>query len=365
MAGDSILTTTTIVSSIYQQASHVPPVNHGGWSAPDSLLTRLFAGEPKTIAIAFLVTLLLPILLHFYFYTTSSRSSTSGGAGDGVPTFLLLGPSGSGKTSLLTLLQRRVIALTSKDVAEEDVPEPATNGTNSHHVAASSTRLSQTATTIGMRLPPGTPLGSNKYRSENDFEVAASQKRGPKYKIVDTPGHGKLRLEQSLSYITRAGISLKGVIFMVDSGAMDTAAADGGDTAKDTVSYLHDVLLRLQNRPKTIKKTKAEDVKILIACNKQDLFTSLPSNAIKSRLEHELERLKSSKRKGISAVDAKDELDENEDETVLGGGGEGSFSFSLLENVFGVVVDVIGGAVKGDEDGKAVKKWEEWLGSCL
>lgn len=369
MAGDKALTTSKVVSSIIQQVSSVAPARdrpqspaYGGWSSPDSLLTKLFAGEPTTIAIAFLITITLPVLLHLYFYTSAARASKSGAASDGVPTFLLLGPSGSGKTSLVTLLQRRVVASTTAD-NESEKPEPVVNGNG--HVAASSTRLSQTASTIGMRLPAGTPLGSNKYRSENDFEVAAAKVEGAKYKIIDTPGHGKLRLEQALNYITRPGVGLKGIVFMVDSGAMDTSAADGGETAKDTVSYLHDVLLSLQRRPKLVKKSKPEDVRVLLACNKQDLFTSLPPNAVRSRLETELERVKASKKKGISVVDAKDDMGENEDETVLGGGGEEKFSFKMFEEEFGVAVDVIGGAVKGDEDGQGARKWEEWIGSCL
>lgn len=369
MANDAASTTTTIVSSIAQQVSSVAPAHerpqspaYGGWSSPDSLLTKLFAGEPTTIAFAFLVTFTVPVLLHLYFYTTSARTGRSGAASDGIPTFLLVGPSGSGKTSLVTLLQRRVLASTPAE-EEAEKPEIVVNGNG--HVAASPTRLSQTASTIGMRLPAGTPLGSNKYRSENDFEVAAAKKEGAKYKIIDTPGHGKLRLEQALNHITRPGGGLKGIVFMVDSGAMDTSAADGGETAKDTVSYLHDVLLSLQRRPKLVKRSKPEDVRLLIACNKQDLFTSLPPGAVKSRLEAELERVKASKKKGISVVDAKDDMGENEDETVLGGGGEESFTFKMLEEEFGVAVDIIGGAVKGDEDGKGAKKWEEWIGSCL
>lgn len=375
MADD--LTTTTILSSILQQASSVAPAHERpqsptdapirtGWSAPDSILTKLFSGNLSTIALAFIVTLSLPVLLHLYFYTQAARSRASGAGGDGIPTFLLLGPSGSGKTSLVTLLQRRLIAASASSLdsvgAEDEKPQVATNGNG--HVSASPTRLSQAATTIGMRLPPGTPLGSNKYRSENDYEVAASRKNSTPYKLIDTPGHGKLRGEQALSWVTRSNVSLRGVLFMLDSATID-GSSDGGETAKDTVGYLHDVLLSLQRRPKVVKKAKGEDVRVLVACNKQDLFTSLPPAAIRERLQSELERVRTARRRGVSAVDARDDQDENEDETVLGGGGEGQFSFKMLEDEFGVSVDVVGGFVKGDEDGKGVRKWEEWIGSCL
>lgn len=370
------LTTTTIVSSILQQASSIAPVHERpqsptdapirtGWSAPDSVLTKLFSGDPSTIAFAFIVTLSLPVLLHLYFYTQAARSKSSASGGDGIPTFVLLGPSGSGKTSLITLFQRRLIAATGSSEStetEQENEKVAVNGNG--HVSASPTRLSQISTTIGMQLPPGTPLGSNKYRSENDYEVAAAKKNSTPYKIIDTPGHGKLRGEQALSWLSKPGVSLRGVLFMLDSAALD-GSSDDGETAKDTVGYLHDVLLNLQRRPKVVKKAKGEDVRMLVACNKQDLFTALPPSAIKERLQSELERVRNSKRRGVSAVDAKEDLDENEDETVLGGGGEGKFSFTVLEEEFGVTVDVMGGAVRGDEDGKGVRRWEEWIGSCL
>lgn len=371
--------TSTVVTSVLQQVSSIAPaherpqspVKQGGWASPDSLLTKLFSGNITAIAIAFAVTVTLPILLHFIFYTQSARSRASGGSGDGIPSFLFLGPSGAGKTSLVTLLQRRVVELTGRladnaDAADVDEkPAVVVNGDGNGHIIPSATRLSQVTSTIGMRLPPGTPLGSNKYRSEHDFEVAASKKEGPKYKIIDTPGHGKLRLEHALSYIQRPGLGLRGIVFVLDSSAMDTSSADGGEVAKDTIAYLHDVLLSLQRRPKLVKKSKPEDVQVLVACNKQDLFTSLPPSAVRSRFETELERVKASKKKGISAVDAKEDMDVNEDDTVLGGGGEERFSFKLFEEEFGIVVDVIGGAVKGDDEGKQVSKWEEWIGGCL
>lgn len=364
--------TTTIVktlSAVNPDETDYQSSPRTGWSSPDSIFTKLFRGDPSTIAIAFLTTITLPILLHLYFYTQSARARSSAGGGDGIPTFLLLGPSSSGKTSLVTLLQRRVVALMSINSEQTDEaneregrPKIQVNGTNVHATIASPTRLSQTSTTIGMRLPPGTPLGSNKYRSENDYELINAAKTATPYKLVDTPGHGKLRSEQALAWITRPNTGLKGVILLLDSSAIESADSD---ISKDTVRYLHDVLLALQRRPKVIKKAKAEDVSVLVACNKQDLFTSLPPSAIRSRLQEELERLRTTRKKAVSAVDAREDQDENEDETVLGGGGEETFTFKLLEDEFGISVEVVGGTVKGDDDGSGVVKWEEWIGGCL
>lgn len=147
---------------------------------------------------------------------------------------------------------------------------------------------------------------------------------------------------------------------------LDSAAIESSDSSmsKDTAQYLHDVLLALQRRPRTVKKAKTEHVSVLIAANKQDLFTALPANAIRGRLQDDVERVRTSKRKGVSAVDAK-EGDVDDEDATLAGGGEGAFTFKMLEDEYGIVVEVIGGAVKGDEDGMGVKKWEEWIGSCL
>jgi len=102
---------------------------------------------------------------------------------------------------------------------------------------------------------------------------------------------------------------------------------------------------------------------VLIAANKQDLFTALPQGAVRERLEAEIERVRSSKSRGLTTVG--EDVDEPQEEEVLGGDGEGKFSFKLLKEEFDIKVDVLGGAVKGEEAGKGVRRWEEWIGSSL
>ncbi|KAL6253022.1 hypothetical protein RBB50_000742 [Rhinocladiella similis] len=298
------------------------------WSSPDSWPTRLFSGDPLAILIAVLVAVSFPLLLHLYFYTQTARAKV-------VPTFLLLGASGAGKTSLVSLLQKR-----SSDPEETD---------------PSATRTSQVSSSVSLLLPASVPLGSNKYRSDND--VSLKDKQATRYNIIDTPGHGKLRSEQALSHIREP--ALRGVIFVVDSSVLDSSDSVA---SRDTAVYLHDTLLALQRR--ATSKTKGKTATpVLVAANKQDLFTALPAGAVKERLQAEIERVRVSKSKGLTTVGQ--EPDADGEDHVLGGGGEEVFTFKLMEDEYDIKVDVLGGAVKGEEAGKGVRRWEEWIGGCL
>ncbi|KIX06783.1 uncharacterized protein Z518_04759 [Rhinocladiella mackenziei CBS 650.93] len=299
-----------------------------GWSSPDSLITRLFSGDPIAIFLAFLVTISLPLLLHLYFYTQTARAKV-------VPNFLLLGPSGAGKTSLVSLLQKR--------------------SSNPEDSEAALTRISQVSSTVSLLLSASVSLGSDKYRSEND--TSFKDKQPTRYVMIDTPGHGKLRSEQALSQIQNP--ALRGVIFVVDASALDSSDSS---SSRDTAVYLHDTLLALQRR-KTGKNKARTEIPVLIAANKQDLFTALPTGAVKERLQTEIERVRVSRSKGLTTVGQ--DPDSSADEEVLGGGGEEKFSFQLMQEEYDISVDIVGGAVRGEEAGKGVRRWEEWIGSCL
>lgn len=340
-----------------------------GWTSPDSWATKLFRGDPSTILFATIITLSLPVLLHIYFYTQASRASKSGDGGD--PTFVLLGPSNAGKTSFVTLLQDRTIsrADTSKSSNEEEKGRDDSL-INSNTDNSTQTRASQISYTTTLHLPPGTPLGSNQYRSENDPEVLRANREASPYKLVDTPGHGKLRPDHALLHLTSTSSKPRGVIFMLDSTALDPSDSA---LATDTITYLHDTLLTLQRQRRTITKKQANDFPVLIAANKQDLFTALPPLAIKQSLETALERERTSRRRAISVVagtsargrNTDAEVEEDEDDAVLGGAGSAVFSFRILQEEFGVAVDVLGGTVRADQGGRGVGKWEAWIGSCL
>jgi hypothetical protein len=64
------------------------------WYDSDSWLSRAWGPYLSTIIITLIITLTLPILLHYYLYRSRTLTTT--------PTFLVVGPSGAGKTAFIT-----------------------------------------------------------------------------------------------------------------------------------------------------------------------------------------------------------------------------------------------------------------------
>jgi signal recognition particle receptor subunit beta len=64
----------------------------GSWD--NSWTAWSFTGSIPAILVTFLVSITLPMLLHYFLYRAAAPKQ--------LPTILLLGPSGGGKTTLLT-----------------------------------------------------------------------------------------------------------------------------------------------------------------------------------------------------------------------------------------------------------------------
>ncbi|KAL4889109.1 signal recognition particle receptor beta subunit-domain-containing protein [Aspergillus ambiguus] len=317
--------------------------NQADWSSFSGILTSLLDGNPIAIVVTAFIAFGLPVLLHLIFYRTVASPPTSN--------FLLLGPSGAGKTALLTLLEAKGSPAAKKSTL---------------------THTSQTSTLSTVRLPPTVTTASNRYRSVNDSSLKDITRNPVKYCVKDTPGHGKLRESQgtaqlvSMSTTNDARSKVRAVLFVVD-----TAALSEPDALRDTASYLYDVLLILQRR--ALKKGKssmkaAAEIPVLVAVNKQDLFTALPPGSVREKLEAELDRIRKSKSKGLLDASADSGPGDDEDDILGSRDPQDAFNFRLLEEEIGVKVDVVGGAVKGDEEGNlgaGVRKWEEWIGQCL
>ncbi|KAJ5088113.1 hypothetical protein N7456_011729 [Penicillium angulare] len=315
--------------------------SQANWKSVTGIATLLFDGNLVAIAIAILFTFGVPIFLHVVFFRAVASPPSSN--------FLLLGPSGSGKTAFTTLLEAK--------------SSPASKKTHNTHT-------SQTSTFVSVSLPPSVPTASNRYRSINDPSLKEASRNPVRYRVKDTPGHGKLRASQGIATLQTMAISndtstkIRGLIFMVD-----TAALVDETVLRDTATYLHDVLLVLQKRE--LKKSSAKrsiGVPVLLAANKQDLFTALPPGSVRDKLETEIDRIRKSKTKGLLDASADAGLDTEEEEILGNDDGQGVFNFKLLEEEVGVKVEVVGGAIKGDSEdefGSGVRRWEEWIGMCL
>lgn len=289
-------------------------------------LTKWLGPSPSVVIITCLIALTLPLLLHIYLYRT--RTPTQ------LPAFLLVGLSGSGKTTLLTQLERG---------------------------KAAQTRTSQSPQTAQCSLPRGTTLASTRYRAAAD----PSNQVHSKLLLIDHPGHGKLR-QYALSNAVKPQ-NLKGIIFVVDATTLDAGGEDQeGRGLAEAAHYLHDVLLTLQTRHTKTKTSKGPtEMPVLVAANKMDLFTALPAKLVKSALEGEIGRFRKTKEQGLldSGVDMDDATSAANEMEILGGGGEGSFKFGLMEE-YNIHIEVLGGSVMGS-DGPDTKQWCNWIGKFL
>ncbi|KZF21556.1 P-loop containing nucleoside triphosphate hydrolase protein [Xylona heveae TC161] len=292
------------------------------WAHPEGWLSQALHPSLTVIVITIAIALAVPLFLHFVLFRSSSSRT--------LPSFLIVGPSGAGKTSLLTLFERG---------------SPAT------------THTSQTPLTVEAALPVTTTAASNRYRSSHD----PSSKEHKIFLLVDTPGHGKLR-HHAFENITSPQ-HLKGIVFLVDAANLSTGAGGPTDAGlREAAEYLHDILLMLQKRAMGTKKVP--EMPLLIAANKQDLFTALPAPLVKAALEAEITKVRESRSKGLldSGIGMGDS-DMAEEKEWLGEGGEGKFEFAQMEDV-GVSVTIAGGSVLGGE-GPEVGKWWDWIAESL
>lgn len=148
---------------------------------------------------------------------------------------------------------------------------------------------------------------------------------------------------------------------------MDSAAVSSAAGLTEAAEYLHDVLLLLQKRHTQGKTSKTQSIPVLVAANKQDVFTSLPGGIVRSKLEEEIAKVRHARSKGLmdSGIGMEDDAGGDEEQNWLGEYGAKDFKFGQMEE-HGVEVTVLGGNVKGDagEKGK-VDDWWAWVGENL
>lgn len=219
------------------------------------------------------------------------------------------------------------------------------------------THTSQAPQTALCQLPTGYNSYEDRFRSENDN----TPRNRPKFLILDTPGHGKLR-HHAVNAL-KTSTALKGLVFVVDSAAVSSAAG-----LTEAAEYLHDVLLLLQKKHTQGKTSKTEATSVLVAANKQDVFTSLPAGIVKTRLEEEIAKVRTTRSKGLmdSGVGMEDDAGGvDEEQNWLGEYGSSRFDFAQMEE-HGIEVRIAGGNVKGDGAQRGdVSEWWVWVGDNL
>ncbi|KAL6711022.1 hypothetical protein ACN47E_006897 [Coniothyrium glycines] len=293
------------------------------WYDHDSWLTAAFAPNLTTIFITLVIACGLPILIHSILYKKAAASTSQ-------PTFLLAGPSGAGKTAFRTLAE---------------------------HNTTAQTHTSTIPFTVSALIPSPHVPASSHYRSPGDpaFE------RSRRFLLVDTPGHGKLRHFATSQLGDPKNI--KAIIFVVDAAAIADEAG-----LNEAAEYLHDILLSLQKRYTSAKSSKGpKEIPVLVAANKMDLFTALPTNLVKIQLEKAITEVRNSRAKAIrdagAALAGKE--DDDEEKEWLGEGGDGSFTFDQMREI-GTTVDVVGGNVIASGKGTGdVDAWWSWIAEQL
>ena len=146
---------------------------------------------------------------------------------------------------------------------------------------------------------------------------------------------------------------------------VDSAAASLTETAE----YLHDLLLQLQKRHTQNRTSKGPTaIPVLVAANKQDIFSAAPTSLLKTKLEEEVGRIRETRSKGITGVGggglAEDEAGGDDEDNWLGEYGSKEFKFGQMEE-HGVDVKLIGGNVKDGEKKGHVDGWWVWIGENL
>lgn len=277
------------------------------------VVEQLLTPSIPVVLLGIVIIVGAPLLLHFILASSATYIES--------PAVILLGPSNAGKTALLTLFERGA--------------------------KAAQTHTSQVVHSIELNASTDS-LSKESFRNHHDTTGTHS-----KFRLIDTPGHGKLR-PLAMENLSQSKM-LKAIVFVVDAATLSEQ-----EMLSPTATYLYDVLLFLQRRASAkSRKRGAAATPVLVAANKMDLFTALPAAMVKTRLEKELGRIRLSRSKRLLDSDADpDGLGVDEQETWLGDYASDEFCFEQLQEI-GISVQVLPGSVTAE--GADADTWWWWI----
>ncbi|OBZ85236.1 Signal recognition particle receptor subunit beta [Choanephora cucurbitarum] len=137
---------------------------------------------------------------------------------------------------------------------------------------------------------------------ENEGQLTLNNKI---FDLVDIPGHDRVRFR----YVEFLPVT-RSIVFVVDSTTITRKI-------RPAAEYLYDILAQPQ-----VQKQK---IPVLIACNKSDMITALPTDKIKLLFETELNRLRGTRTARV------EQQESDEQEAFLGYEGE-AFKFEHIDN---------------------------------
>ncbi|CAO3676724.1 unnamed protein product [Rhizopus stolonifer] len=158
---------------------------------------------------------------------------------------------------------------------------------------------------------------------ENEGAILLSNKT---FDLVDLPGHERVRFR----YIDFLPVT-QSIVFVVDSTTLNKQI-------RSVAEYLYDVLAKPQ-----VQKNRTP---VLIACNKSDMITALPTEKIRLMLETEINRLRATRTARVEQSEG------DEGEVFLGYEGE-DFKLEHVDNE----VEFISCSVQN----KDIEKIKDWI----
>ncbi|KAI8077909.1 signal recognition particle receptor subunit beta-like protein [Gilbertella persicaria] len=137
---------------------------------------------------------------------------------------------------------------------------------------------------------------------ENEGQITINNKV---FDLVDVPGHDRVRYR----YVDFLPVT-RSIVFLVDSTSITRHI-------RPVAEYLYDILAK--------PDVQKQRMPILIACNKSDMITALPTEKIKALLETEIHRLRATRTARV------EQQESDEQEAYLGYEGE-DFKFDHIDN---------------------------------